>query len=374
MTDRTAKWLNPGFTRDSVVNYLFKNALNRADTSMNNAIFQEQFGGINLFLRYLATDLIPEDPPTDFVKLTEAEIAAVFGIQEDEVREFDTRVGDALMFSVERSAAYPFILRINNLLMKPHPKNPSSTFVGVSSKSKVNVIAPVIGNSYGNGQYKTVVKRTGASGELSAGGNDFLNVHQVAHIFDSDDGILTLHEPDKPKLTTNPISFSNPPALSCFVYHGNFGRLGWHVQNNAIVLDETQLLLGKKTITDPSLIMDVSGAAFIEELTTTSVSTFSDARLKENIVPAPINKHILELQPVHYNYKTKPGTKEYGIIAQEVQKVAPEIVGELGDHLSVQYDRIGLHLLPIIKEQEARIAHLEAQLQTVLKILERASN
>ena len=115
--------------------------------------------------------------------------------------------------------------------------------------------------------------------------------------------------------------------------------------------------------------MDVNGAAFIKELTTESVATFSDARLKENITAAPSNNSILELVPVFYNYISKPDTKEYGLIAQDVLKVAPEIVRPVGTHLSVQYDRIGVCLIPIIKEQQARIEKLESQIDALLKLL-----
>jgi hypothetical protein len=253
--------------------------------------------------------------------------------------------------------------------MKPNMKNINGTFTGSTTRTKVNLIAQAIHSSYGTGGYKCVIKRSAGDGELSLNGNDIVNIHQLAYIFDGDNGVFTLHEEDSERLSPNYIRYSNPPVFSCYVYRGNFGRLGWHIKNNAIVLDETQLLLGKQSVTDPSLIMDVSGAAFIRELTSESIATFSDIRLKDNIIACPMNKKILELVPVNYNYKTNPDAKDYGLIAQEVEKVAPEIVKPVGDYLSVQYDRLGVYLIPIVKEQQQRIEKLESQIDALLKLL-----
>jgi hypothetical protein len=141
------------------------------------------------------------------------------------------------------------------------------------------------------------------------------------------------------------------------------------LKNDAIVLDETRLLIGKSETSDPSLILDVSGAAFVETLITQNVSTSSDIRLKENIVAAPFNTAILNLEPRYYNYITKPDVKEYGLIAQEVESVAPELVKTVGGYKSVIYDRLGVHLLPIVKSQAERISTLEAEMAEMKQLL-----
>ena len=371
--DPSTRWLYPGFTRDSVLNYLFKKGIQRIDTSLNNTYYQEPAGTNNLFLEYLATDEVPQNPPTDFVKLSTGEIATVFGIEESEVSEFNTTIDGVSAFSVEKSLSYPHILRINNLLMKPYVRNINGTFTGISSRTRVNLISSAIHAGFGSGGYKCHIKRSGLSGELSLKGSDILLPQHVAFIFDNNDGFLTLHQTDNNKYTPNPINYLNPPVFSCYVYRGNYGRIGWHVKNNALVFDETQLLVGKNTVSDPSLIMDVSGAAFITDITCQSIATFSDIRLKENIRISEINHKILELNPVYYNYKRAPGVKEFGLIAQEVEKVAPEIVKPCGEHLSVQYDRLGVYLIPIVRQQEERIKALEKQVELLLKVLSEKS-
>jgi hypothetical protein len=151
------------------------------------------------------------------------------------------------------------------------------------------------------------------------------------------------------------------------VYKGNYGRLGWSFKEDAIILDETRLLIGKKDTTDTSLIVDISGTAFIETLITRSMATSSDLRLKKDITPAPLNKGVLSLHPCFYTYIEKPACdQEYGLIAQEVEKVAPELVKTVSGYKSVMYDRMGVHLLPIVKEQEERIARLESALAALL--------
>jgi hypothetical protein len=371
MTDRIAtRWLHPGFTRDSVLDYVFKKSIGRVDTSQKTTYYQEAFGPNNLFLDYLATDAIPHTVPGDFVALSTAEIAELFHIQEFEVAEFNSTIDGVSVFSIERSESKPHILRVNNLLMKPHVKNIDRTFTATPSKSRVNLIEHSINSSYGNGGYKFEIKRSGLSGELSKQGLDDIRVQDIAYIYDNDTGYLTFHQEDPN--TLNPISQTNPPVISCYIYRGNFGRLGWHIKNNAIVLDEMQLLLGKQTVSDPTLIMDVSGSAFISDLYVNSVTTYSDIRLKENIANADTNYDILKLNPVHYNYKTNPDAREFGLIAQEVEKVAPEIVKPHGEFLSVQYDRLGVHLLPIVREQQARIEKLEAQVAALVKLIHSA--
>ena len=66
-----------------------------------------------------------------------------------------------------------------------------------------------------------------------------------------------------------------------------------------------------------------------------STLTASDERLKENIEPleGSLNK-ILKLKGVKYDWKNKErGTNQIGLIAQEVEKVVPEVVNTIEDSL-----------------------------------------
>jgi len=64
------------------------------------------------------------------------------------------------------------------------------------------------------------------------------------------------------------------------------------------------------------------------------VQLTSDARLKQNIEMLPRMSEIDLLQPVKYEFISQPGRIRYGFIAQEVQKIMPELV-EDGEKLSL---------------------------------------
>ena len=56
----------------------------------------------------------------------------------------------------------------------------------------------------------------------------------------------------------------------------------------------------------------------------------------------------------------KAGKHDYGVIAQDVEKVLPELVKESHTgYLGVDYDKIIGLLIEVVKEQEKRIKELE---------------
>jgi hypothetical protein len=91
----------------------------------------------------------------------------------------------------------------------------------------------------------------------------------------------------------------------------------------------------------------------------------SDERLKDNIqlISNPIHK-VQQLRGVEFDWNDKSifkaGKHDYGVIAQDVEKVLPELVKESSTgYLAVDYDKmIGL-LIEVVKEQEKRIKELE---------------
>ena len=98
----------------------------------------------------------------------------------------------------------------------------------------------------------------------------------------------------------------------------------------------------------------------------TAFGSPSDIRLKENIevIPNALDK-VKQLKGVTFNYK-KDGKKSTGLIAQDLEKVLPEVVYETSTldkdeekHLAVRYgNTVGL-LVEAIKELEARVKELE---------------
>ena len=108
-----------------------------------------------------------------------------------------------------------------------------------------------------------------------------------------------------------------------------------------------------------------------------TITQMSDYRLKtdiQDLSSASFNK-IMNLRPVSYkfnpadtfNYVYSADAKEmqvrhYGLIAQEVQNVLPNIVYEDGDgYLSINYTELIPLLISTLQEQQLQIADLQAQ-------------
>lgn len=103
-------------------------------------------------------------------------------------------------------------------------------------------------------------------------------------------------------------------------------------------------------------------------------STISDERLKENIEPISNGlSAIKNLQGVSYDWKYKPGPRQLGLLAQQVESQVPEVVTEYDlpftgapspdtPYKTVNYQLLVPHLIEAIKELNDRIEELESLL------------
>jgi hypothetical protein len=91
--------------------------------------------------------------------------------------------------------------------------------------------------------------------------------------------------------------------------------------------------------------------------------SFSDARLKENIVTLDSQlPKILALRPVEFDYKDGSG-HQTGFVAQEMQEVYPDAVGEADGYLTIT--GFGKTEARIIKALQELNANLVAQVATL---------
>jgi len=97
-------------------------------------------------------------------------------------------------------------------------------------------------------------------------------------------------------------------------------------------------------------------------------NTISDRRLKTNIVSINNSLQIIDkIQPKRYEYKANRGIKEYGFIAQELQKVYPQAVsgdpnGNVKkDPMMVDYSRLTPILTAGVKELHNKVENLEKE-------------
>jgi len=94
-----------------------------------------------------------------------------------------------------------------------------------------------------------------------------------------------------------------------------------------------------------------------------SFNTSSDQRLKENIVDAPFASDDIDaIQVRSFDWKADGSHQKYGMVAQELQSVAPEAVSEGANEeemMGVDYSKLVPMLVKEIQSLRARVAQLE---------------
>jgi hypothetical protein len=94
-------------------------------------------------------------------------------------------------------------------------------------------------------------------------------------------------------------------------------------------------------------------------------NTSSDQRLKENIVDAPsASDDIDAIQVRSFDWKADGSHQKYGMVAQELQSVAPEAVSgdsDSDDMMGVDYSKLVPMMLKEIQSLRARVAQLEGE-------------
>ena len=116
---------------------------------------------------------------------------------------------------------------------------------------------------------------------------------------------------------------------------------------------------GGSIISAMVLDMSAAGAATFNN----DVTAFSDKRLKENIetIPDALDK-VCQIRGVTFDRIDADGERQMGVIAQEVEKVAPEVVREdkSEDKIkSVAYGNMVGLLIEAIKDLKAEIDELK---------------
>lgn len=140
---------------------------------------------------------------------------------------------------------------------------------------------------------------------------------------------------------------------------------------NGIVIKENGFV-GMGTI-DPSVRLQVNG-----DIIANSIAGSSDARFKTNVsaIANPLEK-VLQLRGVNFDWnqsqfpqRTFSSKRSLGFIAQEVEKVLPEVVEtekSADGYKAVQYDKVVALLVEAIKEQQKQINRLQKQVKQLKK-------
>ncbi|MDN3693678.1 tail fiber domain-containing protein [Chryseobacterium tructae] len=128
--------------------------------------------------------------------------------------------------------------------------------------------------------------------------------------------------------------------------------------------------VGIGTTPSASAKLDVAGT-----VKASAIDYNSDERLKQNITEIKASNEIInKLRPVSYFWnetgKKKGGNAQlqYGLVAQEVEKVLPNIVSTDNDgYKSVNYNELIPLLLQTIQEQGKKIEELQREIQQLKK-------
>jgi len=112
---------------------------------------------------------------------------------------------------------------------------------------------------------------------------------------------------------------------------------------------------GGSTITALTLDMSAAGAATFNN----DVTAFSDERLKSDIetITDALDK-VMNMRGVTFTREGREGT---GVIAQEMQKVMPQVVHDEGEYMSVAYGNLVGVLIEAIKDLKAEVDELKKE-------------
>jgi hypothetical protein len=128
---------------------------------------------------------------------------------------------------------------------------------------------------------------------------------------------------------------------------------------------------------NPSYDWDVNGIVRADTYywdTAAPQQTPSDSRLKTNVTPLPpqserirdVNlvefewSELNDTRPSRQNRIKRQGTKDVGVIAQEIQEIFPELVSEDADgYLTVSYVGLLIPLIKTVQEQQKQIDELK---------------
>jgi hypothetical protein len=115
-------------------------------------------------------------------------------------------------------------------------------------------------------------------------------------------------------------------------------------------------------ITNPTSKLHVVGDTYITGVVTaTDINSASDIRLKTNIKPFENTlEKIVHINGVSFNW-IENNAKSGGIIAQDLEKVFPELVND-GDHKTVNYNGLIGVLIEAIKELKSEVDDLKQRL------------
>ena len=252
-----------------------------------------------------------------------------------------------------------------------------ATIAGGGANGNPNTIS----NSSGNGDFSTI----GGGYNNTVTGNASIIAGGVSNTTTNDLAVVGGGYGNKAGLNATVPGGSSNQAIGRFSFAAgqqaqanNSGSFVWNDTTNAVFADTApnQFLIhasggvGINTTNPAGFALNVVGNAKISGSLTVNTTTYtSDARYKTNIVP--LNNaldDILNLRGVSYDWdkakwpeKNFSDGKQIGFIAQELEKIFPELVSaDTNGYKSVNYIGVVPVLVEAIKTQQKQIDELKA--------------
>ena len=147
--------------------------------------------------------------------------------------------------------------------------------------------------------------------------------------------------------------------LSSGTQYGSFSVSSSDFLITASIQDKDMIFRGNdggSGINALTLDMSEAGAATFNN----NVTAFSDERLKDNI--ETLEDGLAKVEQLRGVTYTRGGKKNIGVIAQEIEKILPEIVKTADDEIgtkSVDYSRLTAVLIEAVKDLSAKVKELE---------------
>lgn len=216
--------------------------------------------------------------------------------------------------------------------------------------------------------YPRLTLRNSTTGQTSTDGYGLVGVGNDLYVENAEAGNLafTTSNTERMRIDSNGrVMINGTDAASTWHYTGKF-----HVKSDAGSGSTVMSVryAGTSAFRNVSLENDNGQVGYIQTSnSTTTYSTSSDYRLKENIAPMvnALNK-VMQLNPVTFTWKSD-GSDGQGFIAHELQSIIPDAVGGQKDGMREDGtpDYQGVDTSFLVATLTAAIKELKAELDTV---------
>lgn len=195
-------------------------------------------------------------------------------------------------------------------------------------------------------------------------------VYQHTGLFrDASDGIYKFYdgylpEPDASlNIDTSNASFRLSNVAAHLFYgnvsgeHGNFTQINSsNVISSSLIEGVVFMSVGANSLIQGGNVYSTGNITSLGTISAVDFNSASDVNLKDNIIPISNALDLLcQFQGVSYNWKDT-GSKGFGFIAQEVEKVLPEIVTtDSSGKKGINYSNLISFLVESVKELRAEI-------------------